>query len=160
MRKFDSEIWINEKGEWIFRGNEITHAEILKYFKENLKEDANGIYILNVFGELQEMGYVKSQTHPLKIQYVEETAEDLLFHSDSQETISIFTSGIFIDQNEVLFLKRNEQNFLSYQFTRSSLGQLSKYLEEVDGSFFLNFQDLSFEISQKPFPEIKIPAEF
>ena len=139
QRVFDSEIIIDEKSRWYFRGNEITLDSVLSYFKENLDEDENGIFILNTYGELSEKGYVSCMGYPLKfIDYQIESGQ-LFLLGDNKQKFSLQDLQLHADLEEKIFFKKKGQKYLKYSLNRDTHSKISEYIEEENGNYFLKY---------------------
>lgn len=149
-RKFDSEILITPEDKWIFRGNEITQEDILKYFRKNLKQDDSGVYIDNRFGELEEHGYLNLQGYPVHITSVSEEGNNLVFHTDSDKSIPLKDIHIQIQKDGTLEAYEKGLEKIRYRFSKSASTQISNYIQENpnDGNYLLVFQDKKIPIPQ------------
>lgn len=137
-REFDSEIYVTVDDKWIFRGNEITQEDILNYFRMNLKQDDNGVYIDNKFGELEEHGYIKLYGYPVHITYVSEEGGTLFFSTDANRTLGLEDVKIFLTEEGQLVAYEKGRDGILYRFTRSASGRLAEWIEESeDGNFVL-----------------------
>jgi hypothetical protein len=123
-RIFDSEIIITEANKWMFRGNEITLDSVLKFFKENLSEDEEGIFITNTYGNLTEKGYVTCMGFPL--QFIRWEEENDHFY----EMIVLNKSQNGIEKNIIIYLKV-EKDFFSFKLKNLTTKHDWKDLQSV-----------------------------
>ena len=145
-RKFDSEIRIDKKGNWFFRGQEITQENVLNFFKKNLKEDELGVYIENHYGGLTEHGYLESYSILLKIKSILEK-ETLYFVSEVDEVIKLTDINIYHDTNELLFIRKKSQLKIRYILGLDAISTLSKYLDQIDNLYSVNYNSIQTKIS-------------
>ncbi len=159
-RKFDSEICINAMDEWIFHGNAIVHENILQYFRSHLKEDQDGIYILNQFGELEEHGYVEILGYPLHITHISEEDGLLYFSSDSGVSLKINEIDLLLNNNQNLILKRKEDHRIFQRLSNHAAGQIAEWIEETNNGYSLVHQKASTPILKIENTCTKIPTNY
>ncbi|MCG9876448.1 MAG: hypothetical protein MH321_16865 [Leptospiraceae bacterium] len=159
-RKFFSEITINPRDEWVFRGNEIHQEEILKYFRANLKEDSEGVYIKNVFGELEENGYIESNGYPLHIIRVSEEGGTLFFSTDADLTLEWDDIQLYTDLSENLILQKKDESKIFYRLNSNAGGQLSEWIIETEDSFEIHHHNERMKILEKKNTKVEIPKQF
>ncbi|MDX1957519.1 MAG: hypothetical protein SFU98_03045 [Leptospiraceae bacterium] len=141
-REFDSEIFIDEKDKWIFRGNEITLKEVLDHFKQNLFEDEKGVYIYNTMGNLAEKGYVNLLGFPLHIFNFEQKGNQSFFYTDSKEILDVKDLIFYINSEERIYCKKYNDSKIKYSLTKSVLGVLTMKLVEIDNAYFFEFNSI------------------
>jgi hypothetical protein len=146
-RVFDSEIQINSKDEWYFRGDQITLVDVLKYFKEQLKEDENGIYILNQYKNLSEIGYINCNGFPLQINHINELDFKVEFVGENSEKLNPESVDFYFDETEKIFLIKKNQKFLKYKIHKNLIPYLSNFLYEEENQFFFRFNDKKYPIN-------------
>ncbi len=160
-RKFDSEITIDSFDRWIFRGNEITHPSILRYFRENLKENSHGVYIENVFGELSENGYLSISGYPCHITNILEQDGEILFTSDDGRVTLESQWEIFQSPDGNVFALDPERPKILFRFDWNAATSLANYLEEEGDSVYFKTPLISREILVHSDPiEILLPTNF
>lgn len=146
-KKFNSEIIIDSSGRWFFRGNEIIQEKVLSYFKQNLKEDGDGIYIENHYGKFVEHGYIESNYYPLKLIEYDYSHEGLFFLSENERVFSINNLDFFINEEGNLLSKAQEANYILHNFSLKVLSFLAEFLEgsEQEG-FYLQCNGIKKDI--------------
>lgn len=160
-RKFDSEITIDPFDRWIFRGNEITQPNVLKYFRENLKQNSHGVYIENVFGELSENGYLSIQGFPCHILNVKEEDGEILFFSDDGRVTLESSWEIFQTQEGSVFALEPDRFRILYRFDWNAASALAQHLEEEGESVYFKTPFTKREILVLPESiEIPLPSNF
>lgn len=132
-RIFDSEIYINKRDEWIFRGNQITKEEIIQYFRSNLQVSEMGVYILNTFGELSENGYLKIDGYPCHVLHVELENENLLFYANDGKVIPFGEFEIYESKEGGIIGFCPDREKIKYRFNWNAAKDLSKFLEDQNG---------------------------
>jgi hypothetical protein len=145
-RKFDSEITVDPHDRWIFRGNEITQSDILKYFRNNLKQNDKGIFIENVFGELSEYGYIQTLGFPCHVLSVREDFGELFFHCDDEKVFKFPDFEIYQTKDGSIMGLLAEDPFIKYRFDWNAAGQLGDLLEEESGKTFLILGEFQMEL--------------
>jgi hypothetical protein len=144
-RKFDSEIRIHSNGKWFFRGQEITQENVLNFFKKNLKEDEQGVFIENHYGGLTEHGYLESYTFLLKIKSIIEK-ETLYFISEVDEVLNLSDITIYHDSNESIFIRKNSEQLIRYNLSLDAISTLSKYLQQNNNHYSIVYNSIHKEI--------------
>jgi hypothetical protein len=146
-RKFDSEITVTANDKWIFRGDEITQGDILSYFRKNIRQDENGVYIDNRFGELEEHGYINLEGYPLHIKSISEEGGNLYFLTDSEMSFGLNDLTISMDENGQVYAFEPDKDKILYRFSRSAGGELAERIQErEDGNFEIEFHGRTIPI--------------
>lgn len=146
-RKFDSEITVTANDKWIFRGDEITQGDILSYFRKNIRQDENGVYIDNRFGELEEHGYINLEGYPLHIKSISEEGGNLYFLTDSEMSFGLNDLTISMDENGQVYAFEPDKDKILYRFSRSAGGELAERTQErEDGNFEIEFHGRTIPI--------------
>jgi hypothetical protein len=145
-RKFDSEIRIDPLDRWIFRDIEITQPQILKYFRQNLKQNENGIFIENVFGELSENGYLEVKGFPCHIVTVREEDGELYFVCDDDKVYKFPEFEIYQTKDDQLIGFQSHQDGIKFRFDWNSASHLAEYLEEEGERIYFILGDLKMEL--------------
>jgi hypothetical protein len=148
MRVFDSEIIIESNSRWYFRGNEITLANVLDYFKKNLHEDERGIYIWNTQGDLVEKGYVLCKGFPLQLINWYRNEDGILYYlADNGESILPEELNFYYDKEERIFCQKKNAEFLKMSFNRGFHSYISELLEESDGEYYVLIEGKKFPVN-------------
>ncbi|XDD49196.1 hypothetical protein AB3N59_12310 [Leptospira sp. WS92.C1] len=159
-RKFNSEIYVDSKDRWIFRGNRIVQKEVLTYFRKNLREDDLGIFIDNHFGEFSENGYLELDGYPIHLTSCKEDGDTLFFLSETEESFSINDLIFATDADGCLFARTSITKRLKFRPDRNCLSDLSAYLEEEQGKMEIRFQNRVIPIpSSQETPKVTLPTE-
>jgi len=145
-RKFDSEIHIDAHDRWIFRGNEITQVEILKYFRQNLKQNEKGVFIENVFGELSENGFLKILGYPCHITGIRFDDGELFLHGDDEQIFKFPEFEIYQTKEGHLMGLHASKDLVRYRFDWNAASQLGEHLSEEGDMTFLNLGSLQMEL--------------
>ena len=157
-RKFDSEIRITENGEWIFRGQKITHENVLSFFKKSIREDELGIYITNSYAELTEHGYLEAKCIFLKI--IDYTLKDksITLTTEDDRVVPVAEFHFYSDKDEKFFCMIKSDRFIKFYFNRQVHSYLSNYIIEENGYYFLNVIESKIPILpyNKPI-EVNVP---
>ncbi|MCB1159428.1 MAG: hypothetical protein H7A25_23140 [Leptospiraceae bacterium] len=160
-RRFNSEIIINETGKWIFRNNEIKQDKVLNFFKQNMQEDEEGIYILNRYGNFTEIGYLTCKHYPFYIHNYANTSQGLYFEADNGTQFSLDELNLFLDEKGELFCQKKKEKFLKYRFDRNTSTFLSGFLEEKGEEIELKYKENVYPIQNFPFTfDVKVPQAY
>ncbi|EMJ98621.1 MULTISPECIES: hypothetical protein [unclassified Leptospira] len=160
-RRLDSEIKVLPNGDWIFREAKIEQKDVLEYFRKNLKEAEDGIYIDNQYGEFSENGYLELFGYPLNLIRIWEKDGELFFLSDSGEELPLSSLQIAADSEGELFAKKKDHLFLKYKIARNVSSTLSEYLSESPQGLKLVLQTGEIPILEtNENPKVSLPPEF
>ncbi|TGK10044.1 hypothetical protein EHO60_11895 [Leptospira fletcheri] len=160
-KRLDSEIKVVSNGDWIFRGMKIEHREVLAYFRKNLKEGPDGVYIDNRYGDLSENGYLLLEGYPLNLIRVGEENGELLFFSDAGEEWKLSELDLIADREGTLIAKRKGNRLLKYRIARNVAADLSRFLEETDQGLVLRTKTATIQLPEtEEGPEVPLPPEF
>ncbi|TGN02333.1 hypothetical protein [Leptospira dzoumogneensis] len=160
-RRLDSEIKVLPNGDWIFREAKIEQKDILEYFRKNLKEAEDGIYIDNQYGEFSENGYLELFGYPLNLIRVWEKEGEFYFLSDSGEELPLSSLQIAADSEGELFARKKDHLFLKYKIARNVSSILSEYLSESEEGLKLVVQNKEIPILETgENPNVSLPKEF
>jgi hypothetical protein len=157
-RKFNSEITIDSQRRWFYRGQEIVQKKVLDFFKEQLFEDEQGVFILNQHKNFTEYGYVEVFSPPLSILEYEPTAETIYFLSDGRDNpIRLENLGFFWDENDTVYCQLATANFLTYFVHRKVLAYLSNFFVEENDGVSLVYHSIRKQILYKKKMPVKVP---
>ncbi|PJZ49820.1 hypothetical protein [Leptospira saintgironsiae] len=160
-RRLDSEIKVLPNGDWIFREAKIEQKDILEYFRKNLKEAEDGIYIDNQYGEFSENGYLELFGYPLNLIRFWEKDGEFYFLSDSGEELPLFSLQIAADSEGELFARKKDHLFLKYKIARNVSSILSEYFSESKDGLKLVIQNKEIPILETgENPNVSLPKEF
>ncbi|PJZ65678.1 hypothetical protein EHQ27_01970 [Leptospira wolffii] len=160
-RRLDSEIKVMENGDWIFRGSPIEQKDILEYFRKNLKESEDGVFIDNHFGEFSENGYLEIFGYPLNLIRVREEEGELYFLSDAGEEIPLDFLDLEADKEGELYAKKKNHKLLKYKLARNVATSLSEFIQDSPAGMRLKTSQHEFLIPEtNRGPEVSLPVEF
>lgn len=160
-RRLNSEIKVLPNGDWIFREAKIEQKDILEYFRKNLKEAEDGIYIDNQYGEFSENGYLELFGYPLNLIRVWEKDNEFYFLSDSGEELPLSSLQIAADSEGELFARKKDHLFLKYKIARNVSSILSEYLSESPQGLSLVLKSGEVPILETgEHPNVSLPKEF
>lgn len=160
-RRLDSEIKVLENGDWVFRGAPIHQKDILEYFRKNLKESDDGIFIDNRYGDFTENGYLETFGYPLNFIRIREENGELFFLSDAGEELPLSFLDLYSDVQGELFAQKKGQRFIKYKLARNVSTSLSEYIEDSQEGLRLKTAQHEFLIPQsKVGPDVSLPPEF
>ncbi|EQA36479.1 hypothetical protein LEP1GSC047_2813 [Leptospira inadai serovar Lyme str. 10] len=160
-RRLDSEIKVLSNGDWIFRGTKIEQRDVLSYFRKNLKEAPDGVYIDNQYGDLSENGYVHLEGYPVNLIRVSEIAGNLTFLTDGGDELSLSELELSTDRDGILIAKKKGNRLLKFKIARNVSAELSKYIEETETGHLLRTTTEKRELKEtSEGPEVQLPDEF
>ncbi|TGK00937.1 hypothetical protein EHO59_13540 [Leptospira semungkisensis] len=160
-RRLNSEIKVTPNGDWVFRGSHIEQKDILEYFRKNLKDAKDGIYIDNEYGQFSEEGYLELFGYALNLIRVWEKDGELFFLADSGEELALSSLEIAADRDSELFARKKDQVFLKYKIARNVSTVLGDYILESDEGLKLKIGQKEILIPEtKEGPEVSLPEEF
>ncbi len=145
-----SDIVIKKSGEWVFKGKEIIHPEILNLFKESLTPLAGGGYELMVAGDRAE---VTVEDTPFFVGRVDRIVQDggaevfmIVTDDGIQEPLDLST--LSISSENVLYCRIKDNRFPA-RFHKRAYYQIAEFVEEDEGKFFLPLNGEKFYIEDK-----------
>jgi hypothetical protein len=160
-RKFDSEITIDENDRWIFRGTEITQPEILKYFRNNLKQNQRGVFIENIFGEWSENGFIHAIGYPCHVIAVQCEEDELFFYADDDKHFKFPEFELYQTWDDRIIGIHSESPSIKYRFDWNAAGQLGEFLDEQNGITFMKLGMLQIELpTYEGKIEVPLPVSF
>ncbi|MCX7982064.1 MAG: DUF1285 domain-containing protein [Syntrophales bacterium] len=130
-----SDIRIDKDGKWYFRGAEMIRRDIIRYFYEHLKLDAEGRYKIEIPSD---SCYVEVEDTAFVVKSVDVKDDEVILYlsDDSQEVLD--PSTLMVGDNNVLYCRVKKGQFPA-RFSRSSYYQLTAYLDYDEGKgFYLN----------------------
>lgn len=160
-RYYNSEIMIDNCHKWIFRGEEITLKKILDFFKSNLHEDEQGVYISNQYGKFSEVGYLECMGCPLCLDDYLQTEQNILFHTDSGEQLDFQNLYFWTNKEQQVFATRGEKSKIKYRFNRKTLSFISELMVECGPIIKIEAVGLAKEIQPYPYQStIDVPQQY
>lgn len=134
-RIFESGITVESNHRWYYQDKEIIQEDVLQYFKKNLKEDKNGIYIENIYKDKIEYGYIQCIGCPLKLHSYEIEVHGLLAISDTKEKIPIDQLNFYTNESDILYAIKKSDQQIRYLIRGSFLSLVGQYIEEENGLY-------------------------
>ena len=134
--KENAVFWMDGNGRWHNVHGPFQHKKLIDYFNTSIGRDSDGFYVSQDRGDVHEKVYFRC----------EETALFGVEVLTANELIVVLNTGERIKLNpEKLFIK-NDSLFMHYQdtlikFTDRCMMRLSKYIEEIDGSYYFQYND-------------------
>ena len=139
-------IGVDARGFWRYRGQAIENRGVLSYFKQQLRRDAKGYYIENVFGERREHAYLdKVEAFPLQVRTILPLALagakkelGIQLGLDSHESISVPAQSLYVlgvDNMAVLLSARGD---VPARLSPAAMTSLMPYLhQDQNQNYFL-----------------------
>ncbi len=130
-------IYIDKEGNWYHKGAPMIHKGFVQLFYKNMSLDPSGRYIIEMDGQrcyvdVEDTAYVvrgvtrkgNGQEEKFLLELSDESQEEL-----DPETL-------YIGEGDVLYC-RVKNGLFPARFTRPAYYQLTRYVQEKDGEFFL-----------------------
>jgi uncharacterized protein len=147
------DIFIDKNGTWYYRGAEMKRREIVNYFYDNLKRDANGRYMIELpeeegdrcYVDVEDTAFVVRSVHGRSPNPENGTGISLCLSDDSEEKLD--PSTLRVGQDNVLYCSVKKGRF-SARFSRASYYQLAENIEydDVKDGYFLRLSGRRFYI--------------
>ena len=127
------EIYIDTDGNWFHKGAQIIRKDIIKFFYEHMELDEHGRYIISWRDE-KCVVYVADTA--FFVQRVDKTDGNFLLYISDETQEKLDPQSLYIGKDNVLYCKIKDGKFPA-RFLRPAYYQITKYIEEENGKFFL-----------------------
>ncbi len=148
IRKYDSEIVVEENDAWFYKGNQIIQEKVLDFFRKNLHEDDDGIYIQNSYGNFIENGYITAIGFPLQITNFVKDENALLLRGSDCLCVPLEDWSFYFRPDERIFGIKKNHKYLKYAFSRDFLNFISLHLKENNGEYSLDINSFHIPITR------------
>ncbi|MBX7057314.1 MAG: hypothetical protein K1X75_04565 [Leptospirales bacterium] len=135
-------ILVDRAGRWRFQGAEIDNVEVLRYFKAQLRRDAQGYWIDNRFGELRERGDLDAvEAYPLHAivchPLIENGQLQLMLRLDSGEELQVPAANAAMTAEDCIVVEIPQRGF-AVRLSGMAMASLVEnlYLDE-HGAYYL-----------------------
>ena len=125
-------ITISRDGTWYYGTSEMFRQEILALLAKHLEKDSQGNYFINY----------KDQIHPVAVEHTPYVAKGIK-NINSKEILMQLTDSRVVGVSPQTLFFQNNVPYATFRWkhdtrlSRQALWDLSGYLQEKDGSFFL-----------------------
>ncbi len=141
IKKEDAVFWMDANGRWHNQHGEFEHKRVIDYFNRSIGHDAEGYFVSQQRGELNEKVYFPyEETALFVVEVVADKAIELLLNTGKKITLD--PESLMI-KNDFLFIQNDNQLI---KFNDRSMMKLSKHFEEKDGQFHLRLNGKDFPI--------------
>lgn len=148
-----SDIKIDKDGIWYYRGAHMFRKDILCVFFENLKQDDDGQYFIELNKEIcyldvEDTAFVITAVYKTKDPVSGCEQLEILLSDDGREHLDLSTLAVGGDN--VMYCRIKEGRFVA-RFTRKSYYQLAEFIEQDDtgNTFYLPFNGEKYYIKNK-----------
>ena len=144
-------IYINEEGQWFYKGVEMIRREVIRHFYQHMEMDSRGRYLIHWRGE---RCYVTVEDTPFIIyRVVLEESNDvgtpsrfIIFLSDDTQE-DLMPDTLHVGDLNVLYCRVRKATFPA-RFNRAAYYQLAAHIEEDNGRFYLPLNGVKYFINQ------------
>ena len=135
-------ITVDAQGIWQYQAQAIENTSILSYFKQQLRRDAKGYYIENIFGERREHAYLdRVKGFPLQVRTITPLRSQSLLTPgreefsvqvdlDSHENISVPAQNLYILGADKMVLILSTRGGVPARLSPSAMTSLMSYLHQ------------------------------
>ena len=144
-------IFIDKEGRWYHKGAEMIHREFIHLFYQNMTLDSEGRYVIQWDGarcyvDVEDTAFVVTRVS-LEPGSTSQSNRFLINLSDStQETLAPDT--LWVGKDHVLYC-RVKSNAFPARFNRAAYYQLTEYIEEDNGFYFLPLNGRRYPIGEE-----------
>ena len=144
-------ITIDKEGRWYHKGAEMIHREFIRLFYDNMELDSIGRYIIDWKGQrcyvdVEDTAFVvRRVTHQEKV--AEGVKERFLLSLSDDTEEDLVPETLYVGRDNVLYCRVKNRTFPA-RFTRAAYYQLTEYVQEEDGVYYLPLSGRKNKISQ------------
>jgi len=144
-------ITIDKEGRWYHKGAEMIHREFIRLFYENMELDSLGRYVIDWKGQrcyvdVEDTAFVvRRVTHQEKV--AEGVKERFLLSLSDDTEEDLVPETLYVGRDNVLYCRVKNRTFPA-RFTRAAYYQLTEYVQEEDGVYYLPLSGRKNKISQ------------
>ena len=130
ISKEDAVFWMDGNGRWHNQHGEFEHKKVVAYFNRSIEHDADGYFVGQVRGDIQEKVYFSYQETALFVVDIIQNG-DLELLLNTQKQVPLNPEKLFI-RNDNLFMHFENQLI---KFTDRSMIKLSDRFDDANGKF-------------------------
>ncbi len=141
IKKEDAVFWMDANGRWHNQHGEFEHKRVIDYFNQSIGYDADGYFVSQKRGELNEkvyFPYVETAFFVVEIL----ADKDLLLRLNTGEKIALDPNSLVIKKDS-LFIQTDNQLI---KFNDRAMIKLSNHFEEKDGQFQIRLNGKDYPI--------------
>lgn len=145
------QIRIDKEGVWYYRGSEMFRKEIVNFFYQNLKQDASGLYLIELendrcYLDVEDTAFVVRSVRQTLSEKEGKTVFCLLLSDDTVDVLDPAT--LRIGEGNVLYCCVKNGRFTA-RFLRAAYYQLADYIEydENQDEYFIRLNRKDYYIT-------------
>ena len=142
--KEEAVFYLDSNGKWQNQHGEFQKKSISDYFHASIQKDEFGYHLCQVNGDILEKVYFRHEDTALFVFNIARNPEtnELILKLNTGLEFIIEPEQLFI-KNDFLYLKKGSDLI---KFSERCLMQLSKFIEEINNRFFLNYNDRKYSL--------------
>lgn len=146
-------IRIDKEGIWYYKGSEMFRKEIVNFFYRNLKQDASGLYLIELendrcYLDVEDTAYVVRSVWPALSEKEGKTVFYLMLSDDTTDVLDPATLRVGI--GNVLYCAVKNHGFAA-RFLRAAYYQLADHIayDENQDKYFIELNSARYYITDE-----------
>lgn len=144
ISKEDAVFWMDGNGRWHNQHGEFEHKKVVAYFNRSIGYDADGYFVSQVRGDIQEKVYFPYQETALFVVDIVQNG-DLELLLNTQKQVPLNPEKLFI-RNDNLFMHFENQLI---KFTDRSMIKLSDRFDDANGKFTIHLHGNHYTLEEE-----------
>lgn len=144
ISKEDAVFWMDGNGRWHNQHGEFEHKKVVAYFNRSIGYDADGYFVSQVRGDIQEKVYFPYQETALFVVDIVQNG-DLELLLNTQKQVPLNPEKLFI-RNDNLFMHFENQLI---KFTDRSMIKLSDRFDDANGKFTIHLHGNRYTLEEE-----------
>lgn len=144
ISKEDAVFWMDGNGRWHNQHGEFEHKKVVAYFNRSIGYDADGYFVSQVRGDIQEKVYFPYQETALFVVDIIQNG-DLELLLNTQKQVPLNPEKLFI-RNDNLFMHFENQLI---KFTDRSMIKLSDRFDDANGKFTIHLNGNHYTLEEE-----------
>ena len=144
ISKEDAVFWMDGNGRWHNQHGEFEHKKVVAYFNRSIGYDADGYFVSQVRGDIQEKVYFPYQETALFVVDIVQNG-DLELLLNTQKQVPLNPEKLFI-RNDNLFMHFENQLI---KFTDRSMIKLSDRFDDANGKFTIHLNGNRYTLEEE-----------
>lgn len=144
ISKEDAVFWMDGNGRWHNQHGEFEHKKVVAYFNRSIGYDADGYFVSQVRGDIQEKVYFPYQETALFVVDIIQNG-DLELLLNTQKQVPLNPEKLFI-RNDNLFMHFENQLI---KFTDRSMIKLSDRFDDANGKFTIQLNGNRYTLQEE-----------
>ena len=144
ISKEDAVFWMDGNGRWHNQHGEFEHKKVVAYFNRSIGYDADGYFVSQARGDIQEKVYFPYQETALFVVDIIQNG-DLELLLNTQKQVPLNPEKLFI-RNDNLFMHFENQLI---KFTDRSMIKLSDRFDDANGKFTIQLNGNRYTLQEE-----------